>query len=123
MYLGVLSGGQIIKRIVRRTLGLDSTNPDQGLAIFTFENKVKVKSFIIDTINQLELTQEEKDAILREKMRCFRMNNAIANGIQPASVASYMRLAFLLLGVVVVMVAMVAVLYKFVSWDTVPVRE
>ncbi len=107
-YLGLLSGGQIIKRIAKRTLGLNS---EKGLAVFCFDadnNKLQLKSFVKDRINSLELTREEKDNILREKIKCFRMNNAIADAIQP-SLASYRRIfvmSLFLLGFILVLVLM-----------------
>ena len=112
MYLALLSGGQIVRRIVKRTLGLNS---NQGLMVFSYDPdiKLKLKSHIIDTINQLDLTREEKDAIVREKIRCFKMNNAIANSIRP-TLASYKRITQLSIAVLTVLLIIFILLYKLV---------
>ncbi len=112
MYLALLAGGQIIRRIVKRTLGLSG---EAGLAIFHYgdESKLKLKSFIIDTINGLELTREEKDAILQEKYRCFRMNNDIANSIKP-TMASYQRIVKLVLALLTLILLVLFLLYSII---------
>ena len=81
MYLALLAGGQIIKRIVRRTLGLTDNN---GLAIFEFEgiSRKEVKETFMYNINCMDLTRDQKDNIIKEKLLCFRMNNAIAESVQ-----------------------------------------
>ena len=112
MYLALLSGGQIIRRIVKRTLGLTS---DQGLSVFSYDtdSKLKLKTHIIDTINKLDLTREEKDDILKEKMKCFRMNNAIANSIKP-TLASYKRIIQLSIAALTIFLVVFILLYKLI---------
>ena len=111
MYLALLAGGQIIKRIVKRTLGL---RDEQGLAIFTFEgfdtvNKRVIKEQFILNIDNMDLTDEKKDKILREKILCFQMNNAIANSIKP-SLFSYRRLISFLGMIVFVLILLIILL-------------
>ena len=112
MYLALLSGGQIIRGIVKRTLGLTS---DQGLSVFSYNNdsKLKLKTFIKDTIDKLDLTREEKDDILKEKMKCFRMNNSIANSIKP-TLASYKRITQLSIAVLTIFLVIFILLYKLI---------
>ena len=112
MYLALLSGGQIIRRIVKRTLGLTS---DEGLSVFNYEpdSKLKLKAYIIDTIDKLELSREDKDCILKEKIKCFQMNNAIANSIKP-SLASYKRIIQLSIAVLTILLIIFVLLYKLI---------
>ena len=112
MYLALLSGGQIIRRIVKRTLGLTS---DQGLSVFSYDtdSKLKLKTYVIDTINKLDLTREEKDDILKEKMKCFQMNNAIANSIKP-TLASYKRIIQLSIAALTIFLVIFVLLYKLI---------
>ena len=98
MYLALLAGGQIIKRIVRKTLGLPN---EEGLAIFDFpgSDRKDVKDHLKYNINCLELTRSQKDMILKEKRLCFQMNNAIAESVQlkPSSFKRLLMLLILLL--------------------------
>ena len=112
MYLALLSGGQIIRRIVKRTLGLTS---DQGLSVFSYDtdSKLKLKAYVIDTINKLDLTREERDDILKEKMKCFQMNNAIANSIKP-TLASYKRIIQLSIAALTIFLVIFVLLYKLI---------
>ena len=111
MYLALVAGGQIISRIVRKTLGLSGHN---GLAIFHFEdvNRTELRKLIRDSINSLDIGRELKEGIVKEKMRVFQMNNAIANNVKP-SLKSYKRLSvlagigFLLLVLVIILVVSV----------------
>ena len=68
MYLALLAGGQIIKRIVKKTLGI--SGPD-GLDIFNFPEEVdrkKLRKRLIDAVNSIDLTRQEKDAVIKEKV-------------------------------------------------------
>ena len=98
MYLALLAGGQIIKKIVKKSLG---TSSDEGFSMFEFESvsRNEAKALVIDTINKLELTREQKDAIIQEKIDIFGMNNDIVNGIKP-KLGNYKRLAKLLLALI-----------------------
>ncbi|ELU13716.1 hypothetical protein CAPTEDRAFT_26888, partial [Capitella teleta] len=102
MYLAILAGGQIIKKIIRRSLGLVGND---GLAIFEFseseESRLKLKKILMDCINQLPLDREEKEEILVEKRRVFAMNNAIANNVQPTA-KSFSRIIKIVLIIIIV---------------------
>jgi len=91
MYLALLAGGQIIKRIVRRTLGLEKGS---GLCVFEFDDssRLDMKRKFMDSINRLPLSREDKEAIIEEKVIVFRMNNLIVEGIRPTLI-NYKRLA------------------------------
>ena len=115
MYLALLAGGQIIRRIVKKTLGIPG--PD-GLAVFDFPddvNKKELRQHIIDGINQLHLSRDVKDAIIAEKIRVFQMNNAIARNVE-TSLRHYRRIMlFLLLFVVLLLLA--TYVFVFLSWQ------
>lgn len=95
MYLALLAGGAMLKRIVKKTLGLSD---NQGLALFSFGseavNKTGLRKRIKESINRIELSKQEKEAIVEEKNRVFQMNNSIANSL-PVTLSSFRRvLAF-----------------------------
>ena|SRR5688572_13425235 len=91
MYLALLAGGQILKRIIKKTLGLSG---ELGLSLFEFEdiNRKELRKQILSIIDSLDLSRQEKDAIIEEKFRVFEMNNTLARNIKP-SWKSYQRLA------------------------------
>jgi len=104
MYLALLAGGKIIKKIVKKSLG---TSSEQGLAIFNFDtiNSTELKHEVYDAINKLDIPRDVKNAIVEEKNRCFAMNNSIVNNIKPG-IRHYARLLKLggIFGLVVVLV-------------------
>lgn len=91
MYLALLAGGQILKRIIKKTLGLSG---ELGLSLFEFEdiNRKELRRQILSIVDGLNLSRQEKDAIIEEKFRVFDMNNKLARNIKP-SWQSYKRLA------------------------------
>ena len=96
MYLALLAGGQIIRRIVKKTLGIPG--PD-GLALFDFPadvNKKELRQSIIDGMNGLPLSRDVKDAIIAEKIKVFQMNNAIAASVK-TSLKHYRRIIKLII--------------------------
>jgi heme oxygenase len=111
MYLALLAGGQIIKRIVRRTLGLSDEN---GLAIFEFEgvNRKEMKEQFLHNINCMELSRSQKDKIIEEKFLCFQMNNALADSIELRP-SSFKRLLFFFLFFVLGLFFILLVFVKF----------
>ena len=112
MYLALLAGGQIIKKIVKKTLGI--SGPD-GLEIFEFPgDRVTLKKKIISNINKLTLTEEEKEDIIREKLLIFQMNNRIADSVTPTA-GSFSRLCKFL---VLFLVVLVFIIYMFLMFAT-----
>jgi len=108
MYLAMLAGGQIMKRIVKKTLRLSG---DEGLQIFQFKgmDRKQLRDQIKTTIDSLELSRTTKDAIAEENIRCFRMNIQIVKAL-PLNWGHFQNLAVL---VAVVMVIFVAYLYWY----------
>ena len=102
MYLALLAGGQIIRRIVKKTLGLSG---EDGLAIFDFEtaSRKEMKQRFMNSVNNLKLSRSQKEEIVKEKCRVFYMNNAIANSIKPKW-QSYTRLIkFIIISIIIVL--------------------
>lgn len=75
-YLGDLSGGQIVRRMLERHYGLDG----QGLAFYTFPDIPKAKVFkdlYRERLDALLLDDAETDAALAEAQLAFRLNRAV----------------------------------------------
>jgi heme oxygenase len=115
MYLALLAGGQILRKIVRKTLGPVKGN--EGLAIFDFSDsddyRLQMKNKLKDCINRLPFDHDEKEEIAEEKMRIFRMCNAVAHNVKPTkrSMVTVLKIFFImiigitLIGTVVVVLA------------------
>ena len=76
-YLGDLSGGQVIAKIARRSLGL--IGPD-GLRFFEFEQIEDGKAFKEEyrsRLNQLELDEIRSQAIVEEAKQVFALNQSL----------------------------------------------
>jgi len=109
MYMALLAGGQIIKKIVQKSLGMSG---DEGLSIFEFDtvNSKELRALITDSINNMEFTRDQKDRIIREKIAVFGMNNSIVNSIQPSlrnfgRIGKFVGLSMLVFCVIVLLIA------------------
>lgn len=75
-YMGDLSGGQIIQRLVQRHYGI----ADEGLNFYTFPEIEKPKPYkdgyrnLMDTT---DFTREQKDTILAHAADSFELNRAV----------------------------------------------
>ena len=83
-YLGDLSGGQIIKTMVRRHYGLQD-----GLTFYEFDvPKPKVyKDNYRDALNTLPLSEEERREALDAATRAFELNHRIFLDLQAAGIS------------------------------------
>lgn len=75
-YLGDLSGGQIVKRMMKQHYGLD----EEGLAFYTFPDIPKVKVFkdaYREQLDLLDLDEDEVAATLAETHLAFTLNRAV----------------------------------------------
>lgn len=75
-YLGDLSGGQIIKRMLARHYGL----ADDVLAFYTFDALERIKPFKDEyraRIDALELTGDERRAVVAEARGAFDLNRDV----------------------------------------------
>ncbi|MEV0890196.1 biliverdin-producing heme oxygenase [Promicromonospora sp. NPDC050262] len=75
-YLGDLSGGQIVKRMMKEHYGLG----EEGLAFYTFPDIPKVKVFkdaYREALDELDLDDDEVAATLAETHLAFTLNRAV----------------------------------------------
>jgi heme oxygenase len=75
-YLGDLSGGQIVKRMMKQHYGLDS----DGVAFYTFPDIPKIKLFkdaYRSRLDDLALDQDEVAATLAEAHHAFHLNRVV----------------------------------------------
>uniref|UniRef100_A0A3Q0SUJ7 heme oxygenase (biliverdin-producing) n=1 Tax=Amphilophus citrinellus TaxID=61819 RepID=A0A3Q0SUJ7_AMPCI len=73
-YLGDLSGGQVLGKITQKSLGLISKD---GLSFFQFpgvSSPNRFKQLYRSRMNSIELTEEEKAAVLEEAVLAFELN-------------------------------------------------
>lgn len=82
-YLGDLSGGQVLKKIAQKALGLPSSG--EGLAFFTFPgipNATKFKQLYRARMNSLEMTPEVRRRVLDEAKAAFLLNIQLFEELQ-----------------------------------------
>lgn len=75
-YLGDLSGGQIVKRMMKQHYGLD----EEGVAFYTFPDIPKVKVFkdaYRNRLDELALDPDEVAATLAEAHHAFHLNRVV----------------------------------------------
>ena len=75
-YLGDLSGGQIIKRMLQRHYGLES----DGIAFYDFPEIHKLKPFkdaYRERLDAIPLDDEQRAAVVEEACYAFRLNAAV----------------------------------------------
>jgi len=109
----MLAGGQIIKRIVKKTLCLSG---EKGLEIFDFKGteRKQLREQIKSAIDGLELSRTTKDAIVAENIRCFRMNINIVKAIR-VNWSSYQKIGVIVAIVMSLLVITVLYLHVMVS--------
>ncbi|XP_074127631.1 heme oxygenase 1 isoform X2 [Sminthopsis crassicaudata] len=74
-YLGDLSGGQILKKIAQKSLGLPSTG--EGVAFFSFPaipNPTKFKQLYRSRMNAIEMSPATKEKVVEEAQTSFLLN-------------------------------------------------
>ena len=79
-YLGDLSGGQIVKRMMKQHYALDQ----DGVAFYTFPDIPKIKLFkdaYRNRLDDLTLDQDEIDAVLAEAHHAFHLNRVVFTGL------------------------------------------
>jgi heme oxygenase (biliverdin-producing, ferredoxin) len=83
-YLGDLSGGQILKRMAAKQLGLDA----DGLRFYDFPaivDPVEFKRNFRQRLDEIPLTNGERDDLLDEARIAFRLNATIFAELVPGS--------------------------------------
>ncbi|KAI3360155.1 hypothetical protein L3Q82_014471, partial [Scortum barcoo] len=81
-YLGDLSGGQVLGKITQKSLGLSSK---EGLSFFSFPGVTspnRFKQLYRSRMNSIELTEEEKAAVLEEAVAAFEFNIQVFDDLQ-----------------------------------------
>jgi heme oxygenase (biliverdin-producing, ferredoxin) len=87
-YLGDLSGGQVLKRLVRSQLALAG---DGGTSFYDFPAVADINAFkgrYRDTLNTMPLSSEEQDAVVAEAIEAFRLNMELFDAVAPAGGSS-----------------------------------
>lgn len=86
-YMGDLSGGQIIAGVAKEVLHL---TPPDGLAFYTFDKiapdeagMASVKARYRDALDNLPLSDEQKDEAVEEARAAFRANIAVFEELAP----------------------------------------
>uniref|UniRef100_A0A8C6MKJ0 Heme oxygenase n=1 Tax=Nothobranchius furzeri TaxID=105023 RepID=A0A8C6MKJ0_NOTFU len=81
-YLGDLSGGQVLGKITQKSLGLSSK---EGLSFFSFPGVTspnRFKQLYRSRMNSIQLTAEEKAAVLEEAVAAFQLNIHVFDDLQ-----------------------------------------
>ncbi|WP_236122225.1 biliverdin-producing heme oxygenase [Cellulomonas palmilytica] len=79
-YLGDLSGGQVVKRMVQRHYGV----PDEGVSFYDFPEIHKLKPFkdvYRERLDALPLDAAQRAATVAEAQVAFRLNQAVFAGL------------------------------------------
>ena len=107
MFMAALAGGQILKKIVRKGLGLTGSD---GLLFFEFpdDNVVSVKADIRSSVNGLKMEKKMIDRVVAEKELIFQLNNGIAANVE-LSLMSFRRIGMFLLICIVICLLLVVV--------------
>lgn len=104
MHVAMFAGGQILRPLVKKTLGLKEEN---GMAIFNYTTDSKtVRTELKNTLNNLKLDKQTVDKIVVEKKLIFKMNNSIAANVS----VSYGAMQRLLKWFLLVVLAIIAII-------------
>lgn len=84
MYLAILSGGYILKKLITNSLGISGEDGGvAGLEIPPGATRAQLKHHIKSSIDQMDLDPDLKERIVQEKISIFRRNNTIVASIKP----------------------------------------
>lgn len=92
-YLGDLFGGQMMGGMASKSLGLE---PGQGTSFYQFDDIDDTKAFIDEwytNLNKLDLTAEQKEAIVDEANLVFALNIEILEELEGSPFKAIMMLA------------------------------
>jgi len=92
-YLGDLFGGQMMGGMASKSLGLE---PGQGTSFYRFDDIKDTKSFIdtwYSNLNKLDLSAEQKEAIVVEANLVFALNIDILEELEGSPFKAMMMLA------------------------------
>ena len=131
-YAGILAGGQFIKKIVQKALGL-SKGSDDGVQCFCMSDKTIAPKIVMARMKKIlnediSLTKEQRQGVIDEGVEVFRRNNALVNTIHTtsawvdASQACLKRILLPLVGIAVFIGAYTA-WFTFVRYEFVHANE
>ena len=83
-YSGILAGGRILKRIVKKAMGLKKDR-DDGVETFSLQdmNSKQMLTKLKHIINEeIYITEEEEIRVINEGRELFRLNDQLVNTIQ-----------------------------------------
>ncbi|XP_078140755.1 heme oxygenase 1a [Centroberyx gerrardi] len=81
-YLGDLSGGQVLGKITQKSMGLTGK---EGISFFLFPGVTspnRFKQLYRSRMNSIELTEEEREAVLEEAVSAFELNIQVFDDLQ-----------------------------------------
>ncbi|XP_037112555.1 heme oxygenase 1a [Syngnathus acus] len=81
-YLGDLSGGQVLGKITQKSLKLSG---NEGLSFFFFpgvSSPNRFKQLYRSRMNAIELTEDEREAVLKEAVQAFEFNTEVFDDLQ-----------------------------------------
>ncbi len=93
-YLGDLSGGQILKRVAARALGIEGT---AGLDFYEFPEIESPKDFkdkYRKALDELPVSDSEKEEIVKEANQVFLLNQRIFDELEETLISSIGRSKF-----------------------------
>lgn len=93
-YLGDLFGGQMMGGMAQRSLDLEG---DKGTSFYQFDDIPSTKDYITDwyeRLNRLELTDEQREAIVDEANYVFALNIAIFDELEGSPLKAMWTLAW-----------------------------
>ena len=91
--MGDLSGGQILKNIAKKAMNLEKA----GLDFYEFENIKDSKSYkekYRSVLDELPLTESEKNAIITEANYAFRLNMYMFDELKGNAAKSFFQIVF-----------------------------
>tara|TARA_B100001996_G_scaffold370242_1_gene344439 strand:+ start:1787 stop:2458 length:672 start_codon:yes stop_codon:yes gene_type:complete len=92
-YLGDLSGGQILRNIAQKAMGLE----DQGLKFYDFDaipDKKEFKTKYRAALDSLPISVSEADALIAEANLAFKLNMYMFDEIQGSSVGGFLKMVW-----------------------------
>mmetsp|Transcript_1984 Transcript_1984/g.2478 ORF Transcript_1984/g.2478 Transcript_1984/m.2478 type:complete len:257 (-) Transcript_1984:99-869(-) len=91
LYMAIFAGGYIIKRMVRRAMGL-KVGDDRGVKLFSFPGEINTKNirekFKSCINNEMNLSDVQEKRILEESNKVFVMNNQLIGTVQQTKLFS-----------------------------------
>eukprot|EP00587_Corethron_hystrix_P009957 CAMPEP_0113316694 /NCGR_PEP_ID=MMETSP0010_2-20120614/11877_1 /TAXON_ID=216773 ORGANISM="Corethron hystrix, Strain 308" /NCGR_SAMPLE_ID=MMETSP0010_2 /ASSEMBLY_ACC=CAM_ASM_000155 /LENGTH=229 /DNA_ID=CAMNT_0000173481 /DNA_START=107 /DNA_END=793 /DNA_ORIENTATION=- /assembly_acc=CAM_ASM_000155 len=84
LFMAIMAGGYIIKKMVKRAMGLKKDN-DEGVMAFSFTelNCAHLRRRLKHAVNnELKLSKEEEEKILKESEEVFNRNNLLVGTVQ-----------------------------------------